>query len=69
MNNAQLVATMVDTLVAKKGHAFTVGYLQQMLVGVLANSTMTKAEMKANIEDIKYVIDTYSKLEDNKITY
>ena len=57
MTNTELLSTLVNTMVEKKGYAYTTGYLQSTILTMLSHSTMSKREQEANRSDLQYALD------------
>jgi hypothetical protein len=57
MTTSELLNALVTEMAAKKGYAYTTGYLQSMLMQTLSNSTMSKREQEANRSDLQYTLD------------
>ena len=56
MTTSELLNTLVTEMAAKKGYAYTAGYLQSQLMQALSYSTMTNREKEANKADLEYTL-------------
>lgn len=57
MTTSELLNALVTEMAAKKGYAYTTGYLQSQLMQALSYSTMSKREQDANKADLQYTLD------------